>query len=352
MTNNDQRRAKLAYFFWNDPVGPQLLGQEGKVELTALDYATPEQDNWTIMRTANGYQISPRGELKDPWFGDAALIERCPDLLAISSTGSGYDVIDVEACTRAGVLVCNQAGANKRAVAEHALGLMIALSKKISLADRALRHRPVARFEIAGNDVGGKTLGIVGLGHIGSTLAKLCGPGMGMKVLACDPYLTAEQVAERGARKVTLDELLANSDFVSVHCPLSRETLGMFGAREFARMKPTAYFVNTARGGIHDEAAIELALADGRIAGAGLDVFLVEPPPASHPLLRFDNVIATPHTAGVTAESLYNLSKAAAQQWLVIFAGQVPPRLINPEAWPMYCSRFERVMGFAPTALH
>lgn len=344
--------ASLAYFdFWTDPVAPELLNRDPHIALLELHYAAPAEENWRGMSGAHGYQIAPRGELRAPWFGDAGLLDRCPDLLAISSTGSGYDVVDVEACTRAGVIVCNQAGGNKRAVAEHALGLMISLSKKIALADRALRHREVSRFEIAGNDVGGKTVGIVGLGHIGSYLAGLCGGAFGMEVLACDPYLPAEEIARRGARKVSMEELLARSDFISVHCPRSAETLGLFGAAEFARMKPTAYFVNTARGGIHDETALAHALRDQQIAGAGLDVFLVEPPPASHPLLAFDNVIATPHTGGVTAESLYNLCKSAATQWITIFAGEVPPRLINPEAWPLYRQRFERVFGFAPPAL-
>ena len=344
-------RARLAYFdFWTDPVAPELLRRTPGIELVELRYASPAELNWRSLSQAHGYQIAPRGELQAPWFGDGALLERCPDLLAISSTGSGYDVIDVDACTRAGVVVCNQAGGNRRAVAEHALGLMISLSKKIALADRALRQRAVARFEIAGNDVGGKTVGIVGLGHIGSYLARLCS-AFGMEVVACDPYLDEVVMRARGATKVSLDELLARSDFVSVHCPRSAETLNMFGREQFARMKRTAYFVNTARGGIHDEAALAAALSARTIAGAGLDVFLVEPPPADHPLLAFENVIATPHTAGVTAESLHNLAKSAATQWIELFAGKVPPRLVNPDAWPRYAMRFERILGLAPSPL-
>jgi D-3-phosphoglycerate dehydrogenase len=125
----------------------------------------------------------------------------------------------------------------------------------------------------------------------------------------------------------------------------------MFGLDEFARMKRTAFFVNTARGGIHDERALGCALRQRLIAGAGLDVFDVEPPPPDHPLLAFENVIATAHTAGVTAESLYNLAKSAATQWIDLFAGKVPPRLVNPEAWPAYADRFERIFGFAPASL-
>jgi D-3-phosphoglycerate dehydrogenase len=344
-------RARLVYFdFWTDPVAPELLRRAPNIDLVELRYASPVESNWRSLAEAHGYQIAPRGELQSPWFGDEALLKRCPDLLAISSTGSGYDVVDVDACTRAGVLVCNQAGGNRRAVAEHALGLMISLSKKIALADRALREREVQRFEIAGNDVGGKTVGIVGLGHIGSTLARLC-DAFGMEVLAYDPYLDEDVVAARCAKKVSLNELLARSDFVSVHCPRNAETLDMFGHDQFARMKRTAYFVNTARGGIHDEAALAAALGAGTIAGAGLDVFLVEPPAKDHPLLAFENVVATPHTAGVTAESLHNLAKFAATQWIDLFAGKVPPRLVNPDAWSRYAVRFEGIFGFRPAAL-
>lgn len=352
MANAPQRRtrARLAYFdFWTDPVAPALLGDAEHIDLIELRYASPAEANWRVMERAHGYQIAPRGELQAPWFGDEALLRRCPDLLAISSTGSGYDVVDVDACTRAGVLVCNQAGGNRRAVAEHALGMMISLSKRIALADRALRVREVARFEIAGNDVGGKTVGIVGIGHIGSYLAGLC-KAFDMQVLAFDPYLDADTIASRGASKVSFDELLARADFLSVHCPRNAETLDMFGRDQFAKMKRTAYFVNTARGGIHNEEALAEALAAKTIAGAGLDVFLAEPPPANHPLLAFENVIATPHTAGVTAESLYNLSKSAAMQWIELFDGRHPPRLVNPDAWPRFAERFERVFGVSAQA--
>jgi len=339
-------RARLVYFdFWTDPVAPALLREAAGIDLIELRYAAPAEASWPVLERAHGYQIAPRGELQAPWFGDEALLRRCPDLLAISSTGSGYDVVDVDACTRAGVLVCNQAGGNRRAVAEHALGMMISLSKRIALADRALRVRDVARFEIAGNDVGGKTVGIVGIGHIGTYLAGLC-KAFGMEVLAFDPFLDADMIASRGATKVSFDALLSRSDFVSVHCPRNAQTLDLFGREAFAKMKRTAYFVNTARGGIHNEAALTEALAKKTIAGAGLDVFLTEPPPANHPLLAFENVIATPHTAGVTAESLYNLSKSAATQWIDLFDGQRPPRLVNPDAWPRFVERFERVFGF------
>lgn len=350
MTANAKR---LAYFEqWIDPVAVGMLQARPDIELIHLKFTSAEADNWMALSSAHGYQIQPRGDLREPWFGNAALIARCPRLLCISSTGAGYDMVDVEACSKAGIIVVCQTGTNKEAVAEHALGLMISLSKKIGITDKALRTGTyVDRYAFTGNDLLGKTVGIVGLGHIGSRVAELCKGLLRMRVLAVDPYLPKEEMAKRGAEKVEFDQLLAASDFVTVHCPRSKETLGMFGAKQFAAMKPSAFFLNTARGGIHKEDDLAAALAAKRIAGAGIDVFLEEPPPSSHPLLQFDNVIASPHIAGVTHEAMHEMARAAAEQWIDLFAGNVPPRLVNPEAWPAYSERFARELGFKPKQL-
>lgn len=349
---NEKPKTLVFFEEWVDPVAETILAAEPDIDLRRLRYDDPRPANDDAMARAHGYQVQARTELREPWFGDAALIARSPRLLAMSSTGAGYDYIDTKACTAAGVLVLHQSGSNFEAVAEHALGMMLVLSKRMAVADKALRRGgTVDRYALQGNDVQGKTLGIVGLGQIGQRLAALCRGLLGMRVLAFDPYLDAAEIGARGAEKTTLQALLGQSDFVSVHCPRSAETLNLFGAAEFARMKPTAYFINTARGGIHDEAALAQALADQRIAGAGIDVFLREPPPADHPLLRFDNVIASPHTAGITAEALHQMSAMAAQQWIEVLAGKVPPRLVNPEAWPLYARRFEQLMGHAPDPL-
>lgn len=349
----NEKPKRLVYFEeWVDPAAEAILGAESDIDLLRLRYADPRAVNDAALARAHGYQVQARTELRDPWFGDAALIARSPCLLAVSSTGAGYDYIDAAACTAAGVLVLHQSGSNLEAVAEHALGMMLVLSKRLAQADKALRRGgTVDRYALQGNDIHGKTVGIVGLGMIGRRLAALCGGLFGMRVLACDPYLDAAEVAARGAEKVTLEELLARADFVSVHCPRDAGTLDLFGEAEFARMRPTAYFINTARGGIHDEAALARALEMRRIAGAGIDVFLKEPPPADHPLLRFDNVIASPHTAGITAEALREMSAGAARQWIDLLAGRAPPRLANPEAWPLYARRFEALMGHAPDPL-
>jgi D-3-phosphoglycerate dehydrogenase len=155
-------------------------------------------------------------------------------------------------------------------------------------------------------------------------------------------------VAARGAEKTTLDDLLRRADYVSINCPLTAETRGMIGAREYALMQPHAYFITTARGGIHDEAALEAALRAERIAGAGLDVWAKEPPPPDHPLLQLDTVVATQHTAGVTREARANIGRIAAEQLLDVLDGKRPPRLLNPDAWPAYARRFERIFGFPP----
>lgn len=256
----------------------------------------------------------------------------------------------MKACTAAGVLVVNQTGGNRGAVAEHVLGMLLCLSKRIVEADRAVRRgEPITnRTAYMGRDAFGKTIGIVGLGNVGSRVAELCGGLFAMRVLACDPYLTAAEISARGAEKVDLDTLLRASDFVSVNCPLTDETRGMMGARAFSLMQPHAYFITTARGFIHDEAALLAALSSKQIAGAGLDVWMQEPPPADHPLLALDNVVVSPHTAGITREARANMGKIAAEQLIAALDGKRPPRIVNPQVWPHYVRRFEQVLGFAP----
>ena len=345
-------RKRLVFFErWFDPVAEEILAAQDDIELVKLHYDDAAADNWSALLPACGYQISARTELREPWFGNDALLSRCPNLLAISSTGAGYDVIDVDACTRAGVIVVNQSGTNSEPVAEHAFALMIALTKRVGHTNRMLlAGNANDRWRMMGNNIKGKTVGIVGIGQIGRLTAKYC-HAFDMRVLACDPYLSAEQVASRGAEKVDFATLLAQSDFITVHCPRDAGTLGMFDEAAFAAMKPNAYFVNTARGGIHSEAALVAALRGNRIAGAGIDVFDVEPPPPDHPLLLLDNVICTPHTAGVTVETIYDMSKAAAEQWIELLRGRVPPRMVNPDAWPRYAERFAQIIGTPPDPL-
>lgn len=301
---------------------------------------------WSALSSAHVYHISSaRDDLPAPWCASASLLARCPDLLAVSTYGAGYDTVDVPACTRAGVAVMNQAGSNAGAVAEHALGMMLALCKRISESDRRLRRgERFRRADAMGFDLAGRTLGVVGIGHAGRRVAELA-RAFGMTVVATDPYVEPAEIARRGARPATLPELLAAADIVSLHCPLDATTRGMFGSREFAAMKRGALFITTARGTIHDEDALAQALASGHLAGAGLDVWSVEPPPADHPLLALDNVLASHHTAGVTVDSRRQMATMAANQIIDVAHGARPQRLVNPEVWPAYVARFERILG-------
>ena len=327
-----------------------ILRARPDVRLDRLENESPEEISAPILSAAHAYQIgAARDELAKHFHADQDLLRRAPNLLIVSSNGAGYDPVDVEACTEAGVLVVNQSGGNAHSVAEHALGMLLTLSKRILEADRALRREAnVSRNALIGTEAHGKTIGIVGLGNVGRRIAALCKGLLGMKVLAYDPYLTASETAARGGEKVELDELLSRSDYVSVSCPLTRESRGMIGAREFALMQPHAYFITTARGFIHDEAALLEALRNKLVAGAGLDVWAKEPPPPDHPLLQFGNVLASPHTAGVTREARANMGRIAAEQILDALDGLRPPRIINPEVWPRYIRRFERAFGFTP----
>jgi len=348
MSVNNKRVFYVKYLA--NPIYAAILQARLDVRLDRLENESPEDVFAPILSAAHAYQVgAARDELARHFHVDADLLKRAPNLLIVSSNGAGFDPVDVDACTAAGVVVVNQSGGNAQSVAEHALGMLLTLSKRIIQADRALRRSAnVNRNELMGTEVHGKTIGIVGLGNVGRRIAALCRGLLGMNVLAYDPYLSATEMAERGGEKVTLDELLKRSDYVSINCPLSKDNRGMIGAREFALMQPHAYFITTARGFIHDEAALTEALRNKKIAGAGLDVWSKEPPPPEHPLLQFDNVLASPHTAGVTKEARENMGRIAAEQMLDMLDGKRPPRLINPEVWPAYARRFERTFGFAP----
>jgi D-3-phosphoglycerate dehydrogenase / 2-oxoglutarate reductase len=348
MSVNNKRVFYVKYL--SHQVYADILKARPDVRLDRLENESPEQVFAPVLAAAHAYQIgAARDELAPHFHVHADLLRRAPNLLIVSSNGAGFDPVDVEACTKAGVLVVNQSGGNAHSVAEHALGMLLTLSKRIVEADRALRRdRDVNRNDLMGTEARGRTIGIVGIGHVGRRIAELCKGLLGMKVLAYDPYLLASEVAERGAEKVDLDELLRRSDYVSINCPLTKESRGMIGAREFALMQPHAYFITTARGFIHDEAALLQALRDKRIAGAGLDVWSKEPPPPEHPLLQLDNVLASPHTAGVTHEARENMGRIAAEQLLGALDGKRPPRIINPEVWPRYSERFATTFGVTP----
>jgi D-3-phosphoglycerate dehydrogenase / 2-oxoglutarate reductase len=328
----------------------EIMTKRPDVRVDKLENESPDDVAAPILGEAHAYQIgSARDEIAGKFHATAALLARTPNLLVVSTNGVGYDTVNVKECTQAGVLVVNQAGGNREAVAEHVLGMMLVLAKRIVEVDRAMRRdKNLDRNLYMGNDLFGKTIGIIGIGHVGSRISELCGGLLKMKVIACDPYLTKEEVGARGAEKVELPDLLRRADVVSVNCPLNEETRGMMGPAQFALMQPHAYFITAARGFIHDEAALADAIRGKQIAGAGLDVWSKEPPPPDHPLLRFDNVIVSPHTAGVTVETRSNMARIAATQLLEALDGKRPPRIVNPEVWPVYVKRFEKAFGVRP----
>lgn len=332
---------------WYDPAMAERFSREPDIELRTVEReGSDDTEAWAALSVAHAFQVSSaKDELPRRWFVTEELLARCPNLLCVSSNGAGYDTVDVAACTARGVLVVNQAGGNAQSVAEHAIGLMLDVTRGITLNDRLLRReRGFSREDIMGREMSSKVVGLVGIGHIGTRVARLA-RAFDMTVLAVDPYLTEEEIERRGAQPVSFEQLLERSDFVSLHCPRDKETMKMMDAQAFQRMKKGSVFVTTARGGIHDEAALLDALATGHLMGAGLDVWEKEPPPLDHPLLKLENVVATYHTAGVTNEARRNMATFAAEQIVGILKGGKPPRLINAQAWPAYVKRFEKVMG-------
>lgn len=327
-----------------------IIAQRPEIRLDRLDYDTPAPLAAPVLAAAHAYQISSaRDETPKPFHAHKELLARAPNLLVVSTSGAGFDTVNVQDCTAAGVLVVNQSGGNAESVAQHVLGMLLTLAKRIVHTDHALRRGTMQdRNAFMGDEVNGRTVGIVGFGNVGRRVGELCRVLFGMNVLVTDPYLDDATVAAQGATRVPLDELLRRADYVSINCPLDDTTRGMIGAQQFALMQPHAYYISTARGFIHDERALADALRDKQIAGAGIDVFDKEPPPADHPLLQFDNVIVSPHTAGVTHEARRNMGKIAAEQLILTLDGKRPPRIVNPEVWPDYCRRFEATFGIVP----
>ena len=331
---------------WINPVFDETLRAQPDIDLQVGDLQGSDSALHALLRAAHVFHVSPsRDELPRRWHVTDTLLAECPNLLAVSSAGAGFDTVDAAACTRAGVAVVNQVGGNARSVAELAIGLMLAVSRKICVSDRLLRsQRGFSRESLMGHEIGGATLGLVGIGHTGQAVAKLA-RGFDMRVLAYDPLLSAEAIRARGAEPVDRARLLAESDIVSLHCPLDDTTRGSFDAPAFAAMKPGALFITTARGGVHDEAALAAALTSGHLAGAGLDVWAPEPPPLDAALLGLDTVVATYHTAGVTHEARRNVASWGAEQIVGLLKGEMPPRLVNPEVWPAVQARRARLLG-------
>lgn len=260
----------------------------------------------------------------------AEVIKAGKKLKVIGRYGIGVDNIDIEACTERGIYVCNAPQSNNNSVAEHVLALMLALAKNIVKIDEEFKAGDFEiRNRLASHDLEGKTLGLLGLGRIGTLVAKKAALGFGMKVIGYDAFLPADKVAPEIEFISDINRVYRESDFVSLHIPATKETKGSVGKAQFEMMKPSAYFINCARGEVVNEAELIEALRNKTIAGAGLDVFQQEPPEKDNPLLKMDNVIVSPHYAALTVESTNRMGLHAAIGIDEVLSGKKPTWLVN-----------------------
>ena len=255
-------------------------------------------------------------------------IESLKHCKVMARYGVGVDTIDLKAATERGIVVCNVPDYGMHEVADHALALMLCLTRKISIANARVKEghwdvrqiMPVFRHQV-------QTLGVISIGRIGGALAQKA-HALGMKILAYDPYAAPERLPDY-VKLVSLEELLRQSDVVSVHCPLTEETRNLFDEARLSLMKPTAYLVNTSRGHIVNEAALEKMLAEKRLAGAAFDVMGSEPPPANHPLFKYENFLCTPHVAWHSTEAAQELKRKAAEEVRSVLRGEAPRYQLN-----------------------
>ncbi|HTK44635.1 MAG TPA: phosphoglycerate dehydrogenase [Patescibacteria group bacterium] len=271
---------------------------------------------------------------------DAALIAAGTRLQVIGRAGVGVDNVDLEAATRAGITVVNAPTGNTIAAAEHTVALLLALARRVPAADASLRRGEWSRSKLQGVQLRGRTLGIIGLGKIGMAVAERA-RGFGMTLLGSDPFVTAEQASLRGVELVPLETLLERSDAITVHVPLTRGTTSLIDAKAIARMQPGAFVLNVARGGIVDEKALADALREGRLGGAGIDVFEQEPP-AGSPLLDVPNTVLTPHLGASTVEAQVAVAEEIAEQVLDVLDGRPAQYAVNA---PLLSAEAEQTIG-------
>jgi D-3-phosphoglycerate dehydrogenase len=258
---------------------------------------------------------------------DAEALAKAPNLRVVARAGVGLDNVDVEAATKAGVMVVNAPSSNTVSAAEHAVGLLLAVARNVPQAMASLKAGEWQRSRFTGAELYGKVAGILGLGRIGELVAQRLA-AFCMQVIAYDPYVPTARAAQLGVRLVGLEDLLAEADFISVHLPKTAETSGLIGERELRLVKPGVLIVNAARGGIVDENALALALKDGRVGGAGIDVFATEPP-ADSPLLAFPNVVVTPHLGASTHEAQEKAGTQVARSVRLALSGEFVPDAVN-----------------------
>jgi D-3-phosphoglycerate dehydrogenase len=317
--------AKLRVLLYED------MAEEGKTilrEKTEIVFAEKLDESYLAERVKDidGIVIRANGRVT------RKIMESAPRLKVVGRHGIGVENIDLQAATDLGIWVVNTPDANDQSVAEHFFGLALMLSKMLKKGDIAVREgRWEARYVHIGRELKGKTLGILGFGRIGKAIGHIAHKGFGLSVLYYDSFRFEAMEQEIKAVKVSLDDILSRSDFISINLPMIPQTKNLIGARELGLMKPTAYILNLARGPIWDEKALESVLRDGKIAGAASDVFAVEPATKGHPLLKLDNFIATPHMAAHTEEALGRMSRVALDI-IRVLEGREPLHPVNRPA--------------------
>ncbi len=303
----------------------------GHADLVIASDLSPE----TLTREARVADIViVRANLPEALFANAAKLK------AAIRHGAGLDMIPVEAASAAGVLVANVPGVNARSVAEHVIFTALALARRFRAIDSDLRQKgwlAGRAHSLSARELQGATLGIIGMGHLGKAIAAIAASGFGMRVLGS----TRRNAGfPDGVEPVSRDELLKQSDYVVLACPLSPETRGMIGARELALMRKGSFLINVARGAVTVEDDVVAALRSGHLGGAAIDVFAEQPLPADHPFFSFANAILTPHLAGITEESMERMGIGAVEETLRVLKGELPVNLVNPSIVAHYRRRF------------
>jgi D-3-phosphoglycerate dehydrogenase / 2-oxoglutarate reductase len=329
MATNTSNKKKILVTESFSPKGRALLSARDDIEMVEFPNMISAADFGALLKANAPVHGVALGATR---FGEPEL-EASQDMRVVTRIGVGYDAVDVPALSRRHVPLMVAGTANSPSVAEQALFMMLTLAKRASEMHAVVKDGTWAsRLGVLPFDLYGKTVLIIGFGRIGSRTAKRC-LAMEMQVLVYDPYKPAAEIQAAGCEAVAdLDAALPRADFVSIHCPKTPETIGLFNAARLRLMKPTAYLINTARGGLVDEKALLQALVTGQIAGAGLDVFEQEPPPIGDALHALPNVIMAPHVAGVTREAVDRMSEQTARNILSVLDGEpIRQNVINPD---------------------
>lgn len=306
------------------PPSTKLFASLGELAEICID---GDQNRLTGSTVVIGSSI----KLQDgPWMDKVG-----PQLQLLAMPGIGLDHIDIPAASERGILVCHNPDAPTESTAEHAVGLLLAVAKRIVTGDMQLRGADIPRSSLKGTELLGRTLGVLGYGRIGRRVAAICAQGLGMRVLVHDPFIDPDQQLAAGITLIAdMDEIFCQADFVTLHTPLTAATRHLVGERQLRLMKRGSYLINASRGSVIDEAALIRALLEGHLAGAGLDVFDPEPPVADNPLLSMPNVVVTPHIAPLTETGVLAMWNGVARQVDQLLRGERPAFLANPEVWP------------------